>query len=94
MLCDPPQSLTNLIFLQHQVTKTMKAIKHALTERYYTWEDATEIAESDPEIDLQAEDGKFYKPSTYEEDHSVPDAWATETAPQQSSKGESTKVSN
>ncbi|KAG6015670.1 hypothetical protein E4U41_004580 [Claviceps citrina] len=51
-----------------EVTKTMRAIKHALTERYYTWEDAVNVAKSDPEIDLHAEDGNVYKPGTYEED--------------------------
>ncbi|KAI2621362.1 mitochondrial 39-S ribosomal protein L47 (MRP-L47)-domain-containing protein [Xylaria nigripes] len=35
-----------------EVRKTMKAIKHALTERWYLWEDARKLAETDPEIDL------------------------------------------
>lgn len=67
----------------------MKAIKHTLTERYYTWEDAAQVAQEDPEIDLQAEDGQIYKPSAYEEEHDVPDAWATEPA---HSKTEPAKV--
>lgn len=67
----------------------MKAIKHTLTERQYTWEDATDVAETDPEIDLQAEDGQFYKPSAYEESD-VPDAWASK--PEEGSKGEPSKV--
>ncbi|KAG6037267.1 hypothetical protein E4U40_006256 [Claviceps sp. LM458 group G5] len=50
-----------------EVQATMKAIKHTLTERYYTWKDAVEVAKSDPEIDLNAEDGKVYKPVVYEE---------------------------
>lgn len=70
----------------------MKAIKHTLTERQYTWEDAIEVAESDPEIDLQAEDGQFYKPSAYEEEADVPDTWASEEATPEASKGEPTKV--
>ncbi|EGX92963.1 50S ribosomal protein L4 [Cordyceps militaris CM01] len=76
-----------------EVNKTMKAIKHTLTERQYTWEDATKIAESDPEIDLQAEDGQFYKPSAYEEETDVPDTWASEVAkPEVASKAEPAKV--
>lgn len=50
-----------------QVQTTMRAIKHALTERYYTWQDAVEVAKSDPEIDLEAKDGTVYKPKVYEE---------------------------
>jgi large subunit ribosomal protein L47 len=46
----------------------MRAIKHALTERYYTWQDAVDVAMSDPEIDMQAKDGQVYKPGAYEED--------------------------
>lgn len=42
----------------------MKSIKHALTERYYTWEDARELAEEDPEVDL-ANVTNPYNPSTY-----------------------------
>ncbi|KAK9771322.1 putative Large ribosomal subunit protein uL29m [Seiridium cardinale] len=49
------------------VSKTMKSIKHALTERYYTWEDARQLAEEDPEIDL-ANPTSPYNPSTYFED--------------------------
>jgi large subunit ribosomal protein L47 len=45
----------------------MKAIRHALTERYYAWEDARKIAETDPEIDLAAE-GNPYTPRDYMEE--------------------------
>lgn len=48
--------------------RTMRAVKHALTERYYTWQDAVDVAKSDPEIDMQAKDGQVYKPGAYEED--------------------------
>ena len=40
----------------------MKAIKHTLTERWYLWEDARTLAQSDPEVDLSG-DGAAYKPS-------------------------------
>ncbi|KAI1646049.1 MRP-L47-domain-containing protein [Daldinia loculata] len=47
-----------------EVRKTMKSIKHALTERYYVWEDARKLAETDPEIDL-ANTNRPYTPSSY-----------------------------
>jgi large subunit ribosomal protein L47 len=31
----------------------MRNIKHALTERYYAWEDASKLAETDPEISFE-----------------------------------------
>ncbi|EEY18268.1 50S ribosomal protein L4 [Verticillium alfalfae VaMs.102] len=51
--------------------QTMQGIKHVLTERYYLWEDARELAKTDPEIDLSG-NGEAYQPS-YErgEDHLV-----------------------
>ena len=33
---------------------TQRAIKHALTERWYAWEDARKVARDDPEIDLSS----------------------------------------
>jgi large subunit ribosomal protein L47 len=30
----------------------MRSIRHALTERWYVWEDARKLAENDPEVDL------------------------------------------
>ncbi|KAH6607442.1 50S ribosomal l4 [Trichoderma cornu-damae] len=51
-----------------EVTKTMRAIKHSLTERFYTWQDAVEVAKSDPEINLEGGDGRVYTPSAYEEE--------------------------
>ncbi|KAI1767392.1 MRP-L47-domain-containing protein [Hypoxylon sp. FL1150] len=50
-----------------EVSRTMKSIKHALTERFYLWEDARKLAETDPEIDL----GNYknpYQPSSYLEE--------------------------
>ncbi|KAK7956824.1 mitochondrial 54S ribosomal protein uL29m [Apiospora aurea] len=51
----------------YEIWKTMKAIKHTLTERYYAWEDARELAEKDPEIDLSGE-GNPYTPRDYLEE--------------------------
>lgn len=54
----------------------MRAIKHALTERYYTWQDAVEAAKADPEINLEGGEGQVYMPSAYEEEEiSAADAW-------------------
>ncbi|KAH9908697.1 MRP-L47-domain-containing protein [Xylariomycetidae sp. FL2044] len=57
-----------------EVRKTMKSIKHALTERYYVWEDARTLAANDPEIDLNAV-GNPYTPGQgayFEEEEVVP----------------------
>ena len=43
---------------------TQRAIKQALTERYYSWRDAEEIAKNDPEINLGG-DGPVYTPSEF-----------------------------
>ncbi|KAL8710628.1 MAG: hypothetical protein Q9220_004852 [cf. Caloplaca sp. 1 TL-2023] len=40
-----------------QVRSTQKAIKHALTERYYAFEEARRVAVNDPEVNLDAEPG-------------------------------------
>lgn len=45
-----------------QVRKTQAAIKHALTERFYAWEDAWKLADQDPEVDLSGV-GPAYTPS-------------------------------
>lgn len=53
----------------------MQSIKHALTERHYTWEDAVNVAKDDPEI-VSTEDGLVYQPSAYEdEDVDLEDGW-------------------
>ena len=42
----------------------MRSIKHVLTERYYAWEDAVDLAKTDKEIDLSGQ-GNVYTPSEY-----------------------------
>jgi large subunit ribosomal protein L47 len=42
----------------------MKSIRHVLTERYYLWEDAVELAKEDPEINLSGE-GQVYTPEEF-----------------------------
>lgn len=49
----------------------MKSIKHVLTERYYLWEDAFELAAQDKQINLSGQ-GEVYSPTedgdVFEED--------------------------
>ncbi|KAL1883799.1 hypothetical protein VTK73DRAFT_8335 [Phialemonium thermophilum] len=49
------------------VRKTMGAIRHTLTERYYLWEDALKLAKADPEVDLSG-NGSTYTPMEYLEE--------------------------
>lgn len=46
-----------------QVRKTQNAIKHALTERFYAWEDAVQLAKEDPEIEFTKDGGVSYAPT-------------------------------
>lgn len=46
-----------------QVRKTQNAIKHALTERFYAWEDAVQLAKEDPEIEFTEDGGVMYTPA-------------------------------
>ncbi|KAF5009471.1 hypothetical protein FDECE_4306 [Fusarium decemcellulare] len=51
-----------------EVMKTQRAIKHALTERFYTWQDAVDVAMEDPEINMEGAAGQVYTPSAYEDE--------------------------
>jgi len=54
----------------------MQAIKHALTERFYAWEDAVDVAKEDPEIQWEgAEDGQMFVPSAYEDEYATEQPW-------------------
>ncbi|KAK8079912.1 hypothetical protein PG997_007730 [Apiospora hydei] len=66
----------------YEIWKTMKAIKHTLTERYYAWEEARELAEKDPEIDLSGE-GNPYTPRDYLEEEMEQLGLDSEAAAQQ-----------
>lgn len=48
----------------------MRSIKHVLTERFYAWEDAVKLAETDPEVNLSG-DGPAFTPSEYYEGEEV-----------------------
>jgi len=52
------------------VRRTQKAIKQALTERYYAWRDAEAVAKSDPEVNLTGK-GPIYTPSDFIEEDLV-----------------------
>ncbi|TVY68674.1 54S ribosomal protein L4 [Lachnellula suecica] len=53
------------------VKTTQRGIKQALTERYYSWRDAEELAKVDPEVDLSG-NGPAYRPVDFIEEE-VPD---------------------
>ncbi|QIX00933.1 hypothetical protein AMS68_006450 [Peltaster fructicola] len=66
-----------------EAQKTQKAIKHALTERWYQFESARELAMGDPEINLYAnhENGEpAYLPSQGDVFESIEDASARKEA--------------
>ena len=48
-------------FPHQQVRRTQRAIKHVLTERFYAWQEARQLASQDPEIDLTAVNKPAYK---------------------------------
>jgi large subunit ribosomal protein L47 len=60
----------------------MKRIRHVLTERYYSWEDARKLAETDPEINLVGggKNGPVFTPSEFmiEEEDETPEIKAQE----------------
>lgn len=60
-----------------EVQLTMRAIKHVLTERYYAWEDAVKLAESDPEVNLSGR-GTPFTPMEYLEEDDLPETEMTE----------------
>ncbi|GAB7351234.1 hypothetical protein MBLNU459_g1664t3 [Dothideomycetes sp. NU459] len=53
---------------EKEVRLTQRAIKHVLTERWYAWEDARKIAETDPEVNLNPQEGEYaYTPQDFED---------------------------
>ncbi|KAK5005658.1 54S ribosomal protein L4 mitochondrial, partial [Cryomyces antarcticus] len=46
------------------IKHTQRAIKHALTERFYAWEDARKVAANDEEINFSGE-GRVYIPQDF-----------------------------
>jgi len=47
---------------------TQRSIKQALTERFYSWEDARKLAANDPEVDLSGISPAYHAPSFLEEE--------------------------
>ena len=52
-----------------QVRRTQRAIKQALTERYYSWDEARKLARNDPEVDLSGENQAYTPGSALEEEY-------------------------
>jgi hypothetical protein len=52
-----------------QVRRTQRAIKQALTERYYSWDEARKLARDDPEVDLSGENQAYTPGSALEEEY-------------------------
>ncbi|KAI0011278.1 MRP-L47-domain-containing protein [Xylariaceae sp. FL0662B] len=82
----------------YEVRKTMRAIKHVLTERYYLWEDARKLAEEDPEIDLNNTSSPYTPKDYLEEDAVAGDTEGTEAeaeaeavAPEEGEQGSHTE---
>jgi large subunit ribosomal protein L47 len=50
------------------VRRTQRAIKQALTERYYSWREAEVLAQSDEEMNLSG-DGPTYVPKDFIEEN-------------------------
>lgn len=60
----------------------MRGIKQALTERYYSWREAEEVAQQDPEVNLSG-DGPAYVPVDFiEEEDALTDESEYELSPE------------
>jgi len=59
----------------------MRGIKQALTERYYSWRDAEEVAQNDPEVNLSGE-GQAYMPVDFIEEDDLKDIPEHEPSPE------------
>ncbi|KAI1816905.1 mitochondrial 39-S ribosomal protein L47 (MRP-L47)-domain-containing protein [Poronia punctata] len=64
-----------------EVRTTMRSIRHALTERWYAWEDARKLAETDPEIDLNNTQSPFTPKDYLEEELPVENTTPTGDKP-------------
>lgn len=54
------------------IRQTQSKIKYALTERWYAWEEAWNVAENDPEVNLKADlDTPAYQPRPLEDEEEV-----------------------
>ena len=65
----------------------MRAIKHALTERFYTWEDAVKLAKEDPEVDLSG-NGTPFTPMEYLEEEALDEMHEHEAAEEAQAQAE------
>lgn len=74
-----------LINLSSQVRKTQAGIKHVLTERFYAWEDARNLAEQDPEVDLSGRGPAYAPGGSYLEGDEA--SWEGESAKEAETSG-------
>ncbi|KAI0406133.1 mitochondrial 39-S ribosomal protein L47 (MRP-L47)-domain-containing protein [Xylaria palmicola] len=70
-----------------EVRRTMRAIKHALTERWYLWEDARKLAATDPEIDLNNVQSPFTPKDYFESPESPLEGDVSEQSAEGASPG-------
>ncbi|KAI1744143.1 mitochondrial 39-S ribosomal protein L47 (MRP-L47)-domain-containing protein [Xylaria scruposa] len=70
-----------------EVRKTMRSIKHTLTERWYLWEDARKLAQKDPEIDLNNVQSPFTPKDYLEENEITLDGNSQNAAAEQAPSG-------
>ncbi|CZT03771.1 hypothetical protein WAI453_009038 [Rhynchosporium graminicola] len=69
---------------------TQRAIKQVLTERYYSWQLAEQLAKTDPEIDLSG-NGPLYNPKLFEEEYEAEESFEEEKQPEVASLGPEVK---
>jgi large subunit ribosomal protein L47 len=60
----------------------MRGIKQALTERYYSWRDAEEVAQNDPEVSLSGDDPAYRPVDFVEEEDNLKDVPEQEPSPE------------
>ncbi|KAK7704937.1 54S ribosomal protein L4 mitochondrial [Diaporthe eres] len=70
-----------------EVRKTQAAIKHALTERFYAWEDARKLAQQDPEVDLSGVGPAYTPEGSHLESEEA--AWEEESKERRTADGRS-----
>lgn len=80
-----------------QIRRTQRAIKHALTERWYAWQEARKEAVQDPEVNLEADTSKgelAYSPKVLEVSASCETLETIVNFPRMTSKRQSRKLAN
>jgi hypothetical protein len=63
-----------------QVRRTQRAIKQALTERFYSWDEARKLARDDPEVDLSGENQAYTPGNALEDEYEEDNGYMGETS--------------